>query len=718
MSAPAVSSAQSPTWVGPLCTASGGVAATVVAPMTPYSMPVGVGGVTAVGLSLVVGINGVRTRRRSELIATLSQSLAHVVGPPDQVAIKARRWRSGFVGAPTRVDISYSPAAKDQDKEWASQVAKLASAKLGIPFEVLAHDPRKNLVKLRARSGDAFTPEVDADRARAEHNVLRLLGPTAKVTDTVVEEGQIVKICASYEEPTRFVNSGHRARLERALTEVMPGRWRGVWQLEKDTVTFEQRPALPESVWVPLRDRGDTSHLLKAYSTVKVPFAVSEDGDTIFWQPSKVPQLLVSGGTGTGKTSTSHSIVSEFCASEWPVWISDAKQVEFLAFRDYPNVQLVATSVEQQVAMIWHVLQLMQWRYKLIETGRARVEQFEPLLVVLDEFTEFRDELLEWYPGVKAKGGESKPPTLKHVARIARKARTARIHLAVLLQRPDAAFLSGEMRSNFGMRASMGRLDPSGAIMMWENAATGVTIPRGKTGRCVSTDETGRVVEAQAYRFPDMDADPDSEQGQLLAQLRPKTSRHERLLITPPEALALEGEELTFVDYATAPLVRAVDHPDWDPLNAKASTGPGIDPAVLGSPSILLDPTARRSLSSLGEAGGMREALETRSSTQGAAGESDELESNYLEVDAIAPLDIKVGDLVLVDADLDVWGVVDLAPEESLEEPGVIEVAWTSLDGSDEGVLSIPEDSGIERRRPVLDADLGEPLPDADDSDL
>lgn len=36
------------------------------------------------------------------------------------------------------------------------------------------------------------------------------------------------------------------------------------------------------------------------------------------------------------------------------------------------------------------------------------------------------------------------------------------------LQRPDAEFLTGEVRDNFSARTSMGRLSPQGAMMMWE----------------------------------------------------------------------------------------------------------------------------------------------------------------------------------------------------------------------------------------------------------
>ncbi len=694
---------------GPACVGTAGVAALLIGPLTPVAGAVGAGGSVAMGGSLLYGVAAVRSRARSALVESLRPALAHLIGPPEQTVIKARRWRSGFIGAPTRLRIQYAPSARAHEKEWAEQVRMVAASRLGSRLKVERHDQRGRELLLVAVESAALAPELDADRERAERNVARLLGPTAKVVDVEFADGQVQRIKATFEEATRFATSGHRARIERALSEVMPGRWRGIWLLQKDQVTFEQRPALPECVWVPSTAAADSAHLLEHYREAAVEFAVSEDGHPIRWHPARIPQGLIIGGTGSGKTSTSHAIVSGFTRQGWPVWISDAKRVEFLAFRDYPNVQLVATSLEQQVAMIWSVVRLMEYRYKFIESGQARASDFEPLLVILDEFTEQRDELLDWYPSVRGKIKDTKPPTLKHVARIARKARTARIHLLVLLQRPDAAFLSGEMRDNFGMRASMGRLSPAGALMMWENSSIGVTLPRHQTGRCMATDDAGRVVEAQAYRFPDMDADPSSEQGQLLAQLRPPESRHERLLVTPVHELVDDVDGADFWDYAKAPLVRAADRPDLDPLVVPADGAPRLDPALVASPIILLNRDALAALD--GTVAERRPDRVTASAVDVA--EDEGFDQEYHPCETASADSLEVGDLVLVDADLDHWAVVDQSVEESLEDPDLVEIPWRDHQG-EEGLFTIAAGEVLSRRRPRLDV-MGEPLPDEED---
>ena len=269
------------------------------------------------------------------------------------------------------------------------------------------------------------------------------------------------------------------------FSTMLPGRWRARWDLEGDTVVFEVRPALPASVWLPT-DVPAVATTTEARSAAYVAYGVDEDGAEMRWYPARVPHMMLTGSTGTGKTSTAHALLGKVTQYGWPVWVLDAKRVEFLGFRTWPNVQVVAGTITAQVALIHRAWTVMETRYAQIEAGTHTVADFEPLIIFLDEFAEFRSNLVEWYAQVKVRGDPSKPPTLAEVASLARKARTARIHLVLSTQRPDAEFLTGEMRDNFGARVSMGRLSPQGAMMMWENPTVGVSLPRAVTGRAMA----------------------------------------------------------------------------------------------------------------------------------------------------------------------------------------------------------------------------------------
>jgi S-DNA-T family DNA segregation ATPase FtsK/SpoIIIE len=282
----------------------------------------------------------------------------------------------------------------------------------------------------------------------------------------------------------------------------------------------------------------------------------------ISWRPGVVPHFLFIGPTGAGKTSTSRCVISGVTRSGWAMWIADVKRIEFRDFRDWPNVQVVASSIPQIVAMIHQAWRVMMQRYDLVESGQARVTDFEPLFVLIDEYTEFLNSLRSWYAGVKVKGDPTVPRTLDEVASILRLGRSGRVHLIKTAQRPDIALFggaaAGEMRDNLGQRMSLGRLSPNGALMMWEDASVGVSIPRGLVGRGTTTGVDGHPVEAQAYRFPDIDAPAGSQESALLEQLRPSRTVHERLLILEPE-IQDEEQPLTWHHYAETPWVKASD---------------------------------------------------------------------------------------------------------------------------------------------------------------
>ncbi len=76
--------------------------------------------------------------------------------------------------------------------------------------------------------------------------------------------------------------------------------------------------------------------------------------------------------------------------------------------------------------------------------------------------------------------------------------------------------------------------------MMWENASTGVSLPRKSQGRGITLNEDSQTVEFQSYWTPDpRKVKPDQvENVRILEGLRPAEVRHERMMIVPPQAEA------------------------------------------------------------------------------------------------------------------------------------------------------------------------------------
>lgn len=681
---------------------------------------------------------GQRAARREQLVHYLSANLLPMLGTDSRVKNPVQvkgGWTHGWPGVPRRLRIKYgygkiklgadpesglgtsaTLVAKLGGDRWANEIAREVARLFGADYVIDGNDPVGALLTLKHRPDSQKPEEIPENPqvVRAKKLVNELLAGTASVRKVTVNDntGEVTRLEVTHQVGAKLAASGYRNRVEKTISVMLPGRWRAKWDMEGDSVSFEVRPTLPESLWIPPLELPD-SDPLKNYRDVRIAYGVDEDSEQIVWRPAVTPMWLITGSTGSGKTSTAHGILTQITQFGWPVWVADGKGIEFLGFQDWPNVQIIGSHIADQVALIHRAWQLMERRYQLVVQRKARTEDFEPLMLFVDEFTDLKANLLTWYSQIKVKGDPTKPPTLAEIGSIARKGRTARVHLVLSMQRPDADILTGEARENFGMRTSMGPLSPDGAEMMWNNSITGVTLPRGKIGRAIGVNSHGIPVEMQAYRVPDpKDAMPGTPEGELIAKLRPRESAHERLLIVPPETDWSTGEpiEPRFSDYAEADWVKAVDRPDLDPLayaaDSKDGTDPTADGRALSSTMALfgLEGNEKPDLSSL-PTPSVADALRMRPAEERGGGTSPDLDidlyaEGYGQQTTLQASNLSIGDLIRVDDELDAWAVLDEEPLEDFEDAGAVVLAWRD-DQDNSGQLIVPADSAVPARRPL-----------------
>lgn len=698
------------------------------------ALPVAAGGALS---GVAVLTTGQRSARRADLVAHLGEHLAPMLGAtPGRTAglVRARSWTSGWPGKPRRVTLLHSTGRVKHteaplelgDPRWAAEVARQVGQRLDGHYRVATSDPVRGRLVLKLRpqpvAGDGTAPETP-EVVRAKKVIGDLFGATADVGKVDVDDtGQVSRLAVGHDAGAKLVAPGYRNRIERTVSAMLPGRWRARWDMEADSVVFEVRPTLPDSIWIPPLPAPEADPLSN-YDAVEIPYGVDEDGEVMAWRPAISPQLIITGGTGSGKTSTTHALLVRLSQYGWPVWVADGKAVEFLGFRDWPNVQIIGSRIEQQVAIIHRAWELMEHRYQLVVDGLARSEDFEPLVVFVDEFSDLKGNLLAWYSSIKVKGDPTKPPTLSEVASIARKGRTARIHLVVALQRPDAEILTGEARDNFTQRISVGRLSPDGAQMMWGNPVTGVTIPVGRRGRAIGVNSAGLPVEMQCYRTPDpAKVAPGTPEHQMLQEMRPAESLQDRLVIVPPEIdwSDEEPEDPTFADYAGTEWARAADRPDLDPLaHRDRSNDTDARGRALSSPMALFGlvddpgrPAPTQPITS------WRRRVPVASSTPTTGGRSPELDAGeiddlttghvashdendgYVPATSVRATGLNVGDLVLVDADQDCWAVVEEEPVADFDDDELVVVSWRD-DHDNSGQLILTADTPVQTRRPL-----------------
>lgn len=696
-------------------------------------------------------VHGWRAQRRAQVVANTEAALSVVVGAVRLRVLWWRRCRGRWIGRPARVWGWYLPEnIEDGAGAWAQEIARVAGLRLGGQYAVRAVDPgrcRVTLVATDASPAPAPEPEAPpADLERAERIFRELLGPETQPEVTRDDDDAFAGLRARFVGSARVSTSAQRSRVERVVATMLEGRWRASWDLVEDCVNFGLRPGFPESVWQPVEHADPDVDILESYDDVEIPYGVDEDGNVLSWRPAVDPNLMLVGAPGTGKTVAAHTILVKAADFGWPVWVADGKSIEFLGFQDWPNVQVVATEVQEQVAVIHRAHEVMEYRYKLITSGKATERDFQPLLVFVDEYADFRGNLATWYEGVKVKGDPRHPQVLSLVASIARKGRSSRVHLVFATQRPDAQYFGGDMRDNFRMRISMGRLSPQGAMMMWENPAVGTSIPRGCRGRATSVNPENVPVEIQTYRTPDpRKVTPGTFEADLLDQLRPPTVRHERLLIIEPEVeYDLDSDsdsdsvvEPTYRHYAHADWVLASDHPELDPVAQRAryagTTAPSSHMTLFGldrppeqalaprepvaeddalADDELVDdgrpPLRLVSSTSTGtgqeQGGGLGHASAGGAGDGGSSGEEDGFDG-YGPALEVAAAHLQPGDLVLVDEGADTWGTVDAEVEEDPTDPDQTLLSWRDdVDGG--GSLSLPGESVLTVRRPAEAEDL------------
>lgn len=624
----------------------------------------GIGGASAV-VSAGALVAAERARQRAEIADHLTEQVcpAMALGRPARAAVRLSKWSGGFVGRPARVQLIYH-ASVVPDMEWLGKVVHIVQTSLGAPYTIARHDERKHRLWLEMVTEVAVQVPVEAPVVERTTTVVQeLLGESARVQVDMDDDGQAQRITVRHNQGTNMAFGNKRQRVERVMATRIPGDWVPKWDLQNDVVEFVTRVPMPTLVLPPTAHSPlATTH--EDYSDFQIPLGIDEENEELSWTPRKQPHAVVVGTTGSGKTVVQHNVVQRVTQAGWRVWILDGKRIEFIGFRHWPNVERIASRIEHQTKMIYDAHQLMEERYGLIEQGEATVADFEPLVLVIDEATTFLEGADRWWKEVKPKGGTAKAPCLGLIADIARLGRSAKIHMLIGLQRPDTAFISGEMRDNLSMRVAMSRLSPDGAKMMWESYAIGTAIPRHIKGRGMAMNAAGVPVQIQTIYAPNPDpGSPDFDPAKTAA-VRPRTLLHKKMLVEilePAPDLDDEVQPLGYWDYMQARVYEDPDQPEVQGPPLAEAQPPAAALAALRSLN-----TGPAAVSEQQEGGSSSPVIAERAAAAVDPGtyqdaEDDDFEG-YGEESTCAAGELEPGDLAQVDPDGG-WVVITEYPE-------------------------------------------------------
>ena len=181
------------------------------------------------------------------------------------------------------------------------------------------------------------------------------------------------------------------------------------------------------------------------------------------WDLSSRPHGLFVGETGSGKTHLARIVIEQAVAAG-TVWVADGKGGG--DFSKSPTSKL-ALGPSETIAMIEEVADVVEQRMSVLRVTGQRLTSEPPLLCIVDELAAV--QLRRRNEDAKA-SRDRKDQLQGALGEIALTGRSARVHLLVLLQRPDTDSLPGALRDQLGLRVALGWMSGDGYRMVFGSA--------------------------------------------------------------------------------------------------------------------------------------------------------------------------------------------------------------------------------------------------------
>ncbi len=242
-------------------------------------------------------------------------------------------------------------------------------------------------------------------------------------------------------------------------------------------------------------------------------FAMGRDvmGEPIFADIERMPHLLISGATGSGKSVCIHSLLVSLLYKNSPATLKliliDPKRVELTIYENLPHlVSPVITESKKAANVFRWAIKEMERRYDLLQSSGSRdIKSYninggkdDPLpylLIVVDELA----DLMTSY-GREVEGS---------IVRLAQMARATGLHLVLSTQRPSVEIITGLIKANITNRIALQVasqvdsrtiLDMSGAEKLLGGGdllfmSSDLSKPKRIQGAYLTEEETNKVAD-------------------------------------------------------------------------------------------------------------------------------------------------------------------------------------------------------------------------------
>ncbi|MBO0879980.1 MAG: hypothetical protein J2P17_06355 [Mycobacterium sp.] len=303
------------------------------------------------------------------------------------------------------------------------------------------------------------------------------------------EEGGFKQATLEYGTTTKDLSDGFKRRVRLTLEQKVPsptGAWDIVWIPNRHRFVVSYGTPLPEKVFNPGPPPADK---LPRHA---VPLGIRRGGGLGLWQPARWPHLLIAGVTGGGKSVIMRTLLVMCLCLKWNAFLCDPKRLGYrqgFARGWGMNHSRIATEGHTIEATVLAVHAEMMRRYQLCEWGHAEPNDFEPILLAIDENTE---ALVVMGEAAKARfeannPGKTAPKNMRSPAEprlwsINRLGREVGVYCVLAHQRPDVSYIPGEARDNMPSRYAAGKITPIAANMLFESHGVEQRITKAMVG--------------------------------------------------------------------------------------------------------------------------------------------------------------------------------------------------------------------------------------------
>lgn len=178
-------------------------------------------------------------------------------------------------------------------------------------------------------------------------------------------------------------------------------------------------------------------------------------GYGVNYNPIKCPHILVSGGTGSGKSVFISFLILELLKRQSTVYIADPKNSDLGSLSHYIGDKYVSTNPNNIARVVRLVVEAMTARYQIMrdnfQYGSNFTDHgFKPIWLIFDEMGAFQAS------GTDKKSKEVIVEVMDGIKQIILLGRQAGVFILISAQQMRAETLNTDLRDNLGLRISLG----------------------------------------------------------------------------------------------------------------------------------------------------------------------------------------------------------------------------------------------------------------------